>query len=262
MDLDLAGRVVLITGGSKGIGLACAHGFAAEGTRVAIASRDPAHLETAAASLRARGADVMVAATDLTKADAAREMAERVTAELGPVDVLVNCAGAARRYAPETLTARDWHDAMNAKYFTYIHAMQAVLPDMARRRCGSIVNVVGAGGKVAKPTHLPGGAANAALMLASVGLANAYGAHRVRINVVNPGATLTDRLGAGIAVEAARTGLSEKEVLQQQNHEIPLGRLATPEDVANMVVFLASEKAGYVTGAVIGMDGARVPTVI
>ena len=118
---------------------------------------------------------VVCIAGDLIQATAAKEMVRQAESALGAIDVLVNSAGAARRYLPEDLNAEAWHAAMDAKYFTYIHAMDAVLPGMAGRGSGGMVNIIGMGGKVATPIHLPGGAANSALMLATVGLANVYG---------------------------------------------------------------------------------------
>lgn len=262
MELGLTDKVVLVTGGSKGIGLACACGFAAEGARVAIASRDTANLERAAATLRARGAEVLCVVVDLEQAAQAAGMVREVEDRLGPVDVLVNSAGAARRTPPDELTAAHWHAAMDAKYFTYVHAMDAVLSGMAQRGSGVIVNVVGMGGKLASPVHLPGGAANAALMLASAGLANAFAAKGVRVNVVNPGATATDRMQEGLAAEARMSGKDVDTLLQQRMQAMPLGRIARPEDVADMVVFLASARASYVSAAVISLDGAATPTVV
>jgi len=132
-----------------------------------------------------------------------------------------------------------------------IHAMQAVLPGVAARRTGAIVNVIGAGG-----------AANAALMLASAGLAQAHAPSGVRINAVNPGATLTERLQQGLEAEAAQAGISVEEALARAVQRAPLGRLARPEEIADVVVFLASDRASYVTGAIVAMDGASVPTVL
>jgi NAD(P)-dependent dehydrogenase (short-subunit alcohol dehydrogenase family) len=151
---------------------------------------------------------------------------------------------------------------MDAKYFTYVHAIDAVIKSMAARKRGAIVNVVGSGGKVASPTHLPGGAANAALMLITAGLAAAYGRHGVRVNAVNPGATLTDRLKQGIEAEAKLAGVSPDEALKRATERVPLGRLAEPDEIANAVLFLASDRASYVTGAVIAMDGAVNPIVV
>ena len=129
MDLGLKQRSVLITGGSKGIGLACARAFLDEGARVAIVSRERGNLDRAAAHL---GRITLIAA-DLAHADNAKRMVREAQAAIGPIDVLVNCAGAAKRYAPDELNAQAWHAAMDAKYFTYIHAMDAVLPSMRDR---------------------------------------------------------------------------------------------------------------------------------
>ena len=262
MDLQLNNQVVLITGASKGIGLACARAFALEGARVAIAARQPAVLDAAAAELRAGGAEVLAVPADLGDAAQAERLAREVADRLGPIDALVNSAGAARRTPAPELTAADWHAAMNAKFFPYIHAMQAVLPAMLARKRGVIVNVIGAGGKVASPTHLAGGAANAALMLATAGLANAHAAAGLRINAVNPGPVLTERLQQGLAAEAALGGITTAQARERAMQRAPMGRIATPEEIGNMVVFLASPRASYVNGAIVAMDGAATRTVI
>lgn len=262
MDLELTGRVVLVTGGSKGIGFACARRFAQEGAKVAIVSRRQAHLSAALQSLQEIGLEAWAIAADLTQAaDAERVVAEAERA-LGPIDVLVNSAGAAKRYSPDDLTMAAWHDAMDAKYFTYVHAMQAVLPGMAARGRGSIVNIIGQGGKIARPTHLPGGAANAALMLVSAGMANAYGPRGIRVNAINPGTTETTRVKGGQAADAKLLGISEAEVRAAAEKAIPLGRYGQPEEVADVAVFLASARASYVTAACISMDGGATPTVV
>ncbi len=126
---------------------------------------------------------------------------------------------------------------------------------------GRLVNIIGMGGKVATPIHLPGGAANSALMLATVGLANVYGPKGVRINAVNPGATMTDRVREALKLEAKSRGSSEAEVLAQEQAKVPLRRYAAPEDVANLTLFLASAKASYVTGAIVPMDGGSNPVL-
>src|SRR5262249_26167061 len=155
----------------------------------------------------------------------ARRMVDDVEATLGPIDVLVNSAGAAKRYPPDTLDAQAWRDAMDAKFFSYIHPLDAVVKRMAARGRGAVINILGQGGKVASPVHLPGGAANAALMLATVGLAAAYGPQGVRINAINPGGTLTGRVAQGLEAEAAMTGLAPEEILERQKSRIPLRRL-------------------------------------
>ena len=161
MDLQLAQQHVLITGGSKGIGLACAHGFLREGARISLVSRSQVSLESALQQLAQEFPDVHarvgIFAADLEVAEQAGVALEQAELLHGEVDVLVNCAGAARRTPPDELNAQAWHDAMNAKFFTYVHMIDLVIKKMGHRGVGSIVNVVGAGGKVASPIHLPGG---------------------------------------------------------------------------------------------------------
>jgi NAD(P)-dependent dehydrogenase (short-subunit alcohol dehydrogenase family) len=261
MDLGLNDRIVVVTGASKGIGYACAEAFAKEGARVVLVSRSAANLGAAQARFPAtRHAPVAIAA-NLVRADEAERMIAEVERDVGAIDVLVNSAGAARRYAPADLDAEAWHAAMDAKYFSYIHPLDAVLKRMVARGRGAVVNIVGSGGKVASPVHLPGGAANAALMLATAGLAAAFGPKGIRINAINPGGTLTGRVQEGLAVEAKMTGHSEAELLKRNEAKIPLGRLGTPEEVARVALFLASEQASYVTGAIVPMDGGANPVI-
>lgn len=262
MDLGLTGRTVIVTGGSKGIGLACARAFLAEGARVALVSRSQANLDDAVQQLNpASTTQLMALAADLKDAASAQAVVANVDAQWGSIDVLVNSAGAAKRYLPEDLNAAAWHDAMDAKYFTYLHAMDAVLPRMAAKGSGVVINIIGMGGKVATPYHLPGGAANSALMLATVGLANVYGPKGIRVNAINPAATMTSRVQEALRLEAKMRGTSEQEVLAQGEAKVPLRRYAAPEDVADLTLFLASARAGYITGALIPMDGGANPLI-
>jgi NAD(P)-dependent dehydrogenase (short-subunit alcohol dehydrogenase family) len=151
---------------------------------------------------------------------------------------------------------------MQAKFFTYVNVMDPVIKRMGERGSGAIVNIVGMGGKVSTTTHLAGGAAHAALMLASAGLAQAYGPKGVRVNAVNPSLTFTDRLAEGLAADARLRNTSAEEVLKQAEAKLPLGRLAQPQDIANAVVFLASPRAAYISGAILSMDGAATPMVV
>ena len=261
MDLGLTDKIVVVTGASKGIGYACAEAFACEGARVVLVSRSAANLDAALAKFPAARHSPRTVVADLVHAEQAARMTDEIERDVGPIDILVNSAGAARRYAPQDLDAAAWHAAMDAKYFSYIHPIDAVLKRMAARGRGAIVNVIGSGGKVANPVHLPGGAANAALMLATAGLAAAFAPKGIRINGINPGATLTGRVQEGLSVEAKMTGLAEDELLKGTQARIPLGRLGTPEEVARVALFLASAEASYVTGAIVPMDGGSNPVI-
>ena len=261
MDLQLQGKHVLVTGGSRGIGLACARDFMAEGCRVSLVGRSPQHMEQALASLRGMG-EAGGDCADLADAAAAVRAVDAAEARFGPIDVLVNSAGAAKRTPHDELQAQAWHDAMQAKFFTYVHVMDPVVKRMGKRGSGAIVNVIGMGGKVATTTHLAGGAANAALMLATAGLAAAWGPRGVRVNAVNPTLTLTDRLAEGFAVDARSRQVSTEEVRRQAESRLPLGRMATPEEVSAVIVFLASPRASYVSGAILSVDGANSPLVV
>lgn len=264
MDLELNAKHVLITGGSKGIGLASARAFLREGAAVSLVARDAERLAFARKTLLAEfpQSAVGIQAADLQSAAAAVDAIDQAQAQLGAIDILVNSAGAARRTPPDELTPQHWREAMDAKYFTYIHAIDPLVRRMAARGAGVIVNVVGMGGKTPTSTHLAGGAANAALMLVTAGLASVYGPHGVRVNAVNPSSTLTDRLQEGMDAEARMRGLSSAEVQQRLTARMPLGRLAAPEEIADVVVFLGSARANYISGAIISMDGAAVPLVV
>jgi NAD(P)-dependent dehydrogenase (short-subunit alcohol dehydrogenase family) len=258
MDLGLSSKIALVTGGSKGIGFACAELLAQEGCRVGITSRDRANLDAA----RRRIKDCFAHAADLTSAEEAARMIDTMEREMGPIDILVNSAGAAKRTPPDDLDPAAWSAAMEAKFFTYIHAIDPLIKRMAARGSGVIVNVIGNGGKVASPTHIAGGAANAALMLATAGLANAYASRGVRVVGINPGLTNTDRVAEGLRAESRLSGTSADEALKRALQRIPLGRMAEPHEIASLVCFLASAQASYVSGVTITMDGVTAPTVV
>lgn len=258
MDLGLSGKTVLVTGGSKGIGFACARAFLAEGARVAIVSRSQENIHRACAELK----HCFGFAADLVQAEQAMHVVDLVMRELGRIDILVNSAGAARRTPPEDLTPAAYRAAMDAKYFSYINVIDPVIKHMAGRGSGVVVNVIGNGGKVASPIHIAGGAANAALMLVTAGLAHAYAGKGVRVVGLNPALTNTERVVEGLRADARHSGISEEEARQKSVERIPLGRMAEPQDIADATLFLASGKASYITGVTITMDGAQIPIVV
>lgn len=251
------GKIVLVTGGSKGIGLACAQQFAAQGARVVISSRAQANIDAALKTLPG----AVGFAADVSDEAFAAALVQRVVLEVGPIDVLVNSAGAAKRSPPQDLTPTFWREAMNAKFFSTINVADPVVKLMAERGQGVIINIIGVGGKVAKPIHLAGGSANAALMLATSGLGNAYAGTGVRVVGINPGLTETGRVAEGMAADAAHAGISMEAAVARSVQKIPMGRMARPEEIADLALFLASDKARYITGTVIAMDGAEFPVV-
>ncbi len=258
MELGLEGNVVLVTGGSKGIGLACASAFAAEGARIAICSRSRDNVERACAELK----DAFGVAADLTDADAAGKMIDTVEERLGPIDVLVNSAGAAKRTPPDDLTPAVWREAFDAKFFSYINVIDPMVKRMAKRGGGVIVSVIGAGGKVAAATHLAGGAANAALMLATARLGATYARKGVRVVGVSPGLTETGRVAEGLAAEARLANIAVDEARRRSVERIPIGRMALPREIADAVLFLASAKASYITSVTLSMEGGQNPVVL
>lgn len=264
MDLQLASRHALVTGGSKGIGLACARVLLAEGARVTLVARSNAALAVAREELLSAhpGGEVRIVSADLTRAEAAAAAIDEAESDAGPVDVLVNSAGAARRTPHAELSPAHWRAAMDAKFFTYVNVTDPLVKRMAARGGGAIVNVVGMGGKVAATTHLAGGAANAALMLMTAGLAAAYASQGVRVNAVNPTVTLTERMDEGLAVDARARQITVEEALASVTSRMPMRRIATGEEVANAVVFLCSPRASYISGAILSIDGALTPLVV
>lgn len=260
MELGLKGKHVVITGGSKGIGLEAARLFLEEGAKVSLISRGVENLEAAKNKLGA-SEKVHVFSADLGLQNVAQALIQKIETEVGPIDILVNSAGAAKRSPAFELKESSWHDAMQAKFFTYVHAMNAVLPKMAERQKGVVVNVIGMGGKVAATIHISGGAANAALMLATAGLASAYAPKGIRVVAVNPGATITERLKEGMAADARAQGISPEEALKLATAKLPLGRIAKPEEVADTVVYLSSDRASYINGTTIAMDGGLTPLI-
>jgi NAD(P)-dependent dehydrogenase (short-subunit alcohol dehydrogenase family) len=262
MDLGIRGRCALVTGGSAGIGRACAMALAREGVDVAICARDAGRLEHAAVEIRAAGGRrVLPIVADLSDPAQITALVGVVAAEFGRIDILVNNAGASRFGDPLEIDDEAWDAAMRLKYLGYVRCARAVAPHMIRHGWGRIVNVIGTAGRRANPLHLPGGASNAALVLFTKGLGLRLAAHGVLVNAVSPAGVDTERLRRLAASIAEHEGIAVDDAWRRMSANAPLGRLARPEEVADAVCFLASERAGYFVGTTVWMDGGELNTV-
>ena len=244
MDLKQAGKRALITGGSKGIGYACAVSFASEGVQPVLVARSADGLARAAASLReATGASAEIIALDVAGDGAAAALLQRA----GHIDFLINNAGAIPAGDLQQVDDARWRAAWELKLFGYINLSRAWLPQMQARRDGVIVNVVGMAGVAHRSTYLCGSMANAALIAFTNAVGAASTKFGVRVFGVNPGQTRTERMLA-LRAEGAAPALSAG---------LAFGRPAEPHEIADLVVFGCSPRAGYLSGTVVNVDGGQ-----
>lgn len=258
MDLGLKGKAALVTGGSKGIGKAVARGLAQEGARVAICARTRSELDATAAELaRATGSEVVPVAGDLTREADVQTIVDTVVSRLGRIDVLVNNAGAAPGGLLLDLSEEDWQKALQLKFMGYVRCMKAVIPHMLKQGGGRIVNIVGNDGVKPIGIELTPSAANAADLAVTLALAEQYGRHNICINAINPGPVATERWDTLIGGIARVRNISADEAQKRAERSIPLGRICTPDEVANVAVFVASDRASFMNGALITLDGGQ-----
>lgn len=257
MELGLAGKAALVTGASEGIGKAIAWTLAAEGVRVAICARTEGRLKDAAAEIAgATGAEVVPVPADLRTLAGCQGFVEQAAARLGGVDILVNNAGASAFGPFVDLPDEAFVDAIDGKLLGYIRCAKAVIPHLRRRGGGAIVNITGTT-QQAVPLHTPGSACNAAIRMFSKELSIELGPLRIRVNSVAPGRIRTARGDRLLEKTAAAQGTTPEHVLGQLVETIPSGRLGAPDDVADLVCFVVSERASYVNGAALVVDGSK-----
>jgi hypothetical protein len=237
MELNLKGKRALVTGASKGIGRACLELLAAEGCTVLGASRSIA-------------AGPQSKATDIAKHGAAEELA----AWAGELDILVNNAGAIPGGDLLKVDEETWRKAWDLKVFGYINLTRAVYAGMKQRKRGVIVNIIGAAGERMNPAYIAGSAANAGIMAFTKALGGASHADGVRVVGINPGPVETDRL-VSLHKQMAQTKLGDPERYRELFKDMSFGRPATPEEIANAVAFLASDKSAYTSGTILTIDG-------
>ncbi len=251
MDLQLAGKTALITGGSKGIGRATAEVLAEEGCNLILVARDAVQLQDAAAAIRAkRQVNVRTIAADLSN-DAS---VQKVALEAGELDILVNNAGA---IPPGDLLSIDdakWRQAWDLKVFGYISFCRLVYAQMKARRAGVIINVIGAAGEKFPTNYIAGAAGNASLMAFTRALGKGAPADGLRVVAINPGPVETDRLVMLRRAEAQQK-FGDPEKWRDLTAGMPFGRAASPREIGNAVAFLASPMSGYTTGTVLTIDG-------
>jgi NAD(P)-dependent dehydrogenase (short-subunit alcohol dehydrogenase family) len=251
MDLQLAGKTALITGGSKGIGRATADVLAGEGVNVILVARDAANLEAAATDLRARRqVNVRTITADLSSDAAVRGVA----AEAGTLDILVNNAGAIPPGDVASIDDARWRQAWDLKVFGYISFCRVVYAGMKARGSGVIINVIGAAGEKFPTNYIAGAAGNASLMAFTRALGKGAPADGLRVVAINPGPVETDRLVMLRRAEA-RQKLGDPDRWRELTASMPFGRAASPAEIGNAVAFLASPRSGYTTGTVLTIDG-------
>ncbi|MBI2760911.1 MAG: SDR family oxidoreductase [Chloroflexi bacterium] len=256
MELGLRGKSAVVTGASKGIGLAIARALAAEGVHLAIAARGREELERVAREMAdAHGVQVEPYAADLSSEEAVRGLAEFALSRLKQVDILVNNAGAIPAGTINSVDDETWRRAYDLKLWGYIRLARALTPGMRERRSGAVLNIIGNAGRQPSAGYIAGGPANAALMNFTKGLAAEVGPDGVRVNAINPGPIRTDRIRQMAEQRAKAEGIDPAAALSAQARGIPLGRIGEPEEVANVAVFLVSDAASYVHGAIVPVEG-------
>ena len=256
--MELDGQVAIVTGAGRGIVRATALELARMGAAIVVAELDRGSAERTAGEVRALGRSALVVPTDVTSRAALTAMAERTLADLGRIDVLVNNAGIYRAGATLDITEEHWDAVMSINARAVFFASQAVLPAMIARKRGTIVSLASLAGKIGSRTNLPYNASKAAVISITKSLALAHAADGIRVNCVCPGFVETDMWTVVAREQGVLLGMTPEAFTGQRLAQIPLGRMERPEDVANVIGFLVSSKAGYMTGQAVNVTGGVI----
>lgn len=256
MELGLEGRAAIVTGASRGIGRAIAERLAAEGCRVLLVARDPVALSEAGTAIEGSAH----LAADVTVPGSAEAVVAACLDAFGRLDVLVNNAGGASPARLEELTDDDWQAAFQLNFFSAVGLSAAAVPVMREAEWGRIVHVASVSGREPDPLFAPYSAAKAALLNFSTSLSQAYAADGVLSSCVVPGITLTELVAANAEGAAARTGSTSADVMgaMLDRHRVAAGRFGSADEIADAVAFLASERAAWITGATLEVDGGTL----
>ncbi|MBI3635675.1 MAG: SDR family oxidoreductase [Candidatus Rokubacteria bacterium] len=255
MDLGLKGKTAIVTAASKGMGKACAMGLAAEGARVAICARTEPDIRAAADEIRNKmGGEVLAMAADVTRYDQVKTLVAKTREAFGGVDILVANAGGPPRGKFSECTDEQWVGAYDTSLMSVVRLIREVLPSMQQKKWGRVITIQSSSVKQPIDGLLLSNAVRPGVAGMMKTLAGEYGRDNILFSTVCPGRILTDRLLGG----AKQAGLSPQEYAVKVGADIPLGRVGTPEEFANVVVFLASERASYVTGVALQVDGGLV----
>lgn len=257
MDLQLAGKVGIVTGASRGIGRAIAETLAAEGMILTLVARSRDKLDELAAALPT---PTLVQAVDLREPDAPLQVVAATVAQFGRLDVLVNNAGATKRGDFLALPDADWEDGFALKFYGAMRLCRAAWPYLQANR-GAVVNIVGIGGRTGSAEFTIGGAVNAALLNLTKALADRGVQDGVRVNAINPGSIATDRLQGRIRTFAAAHGVAPDSAAGQMAQALKIARFGEPVEIARAVAFLASPLASYCQGVVLDVDGGQTRTL-
>ncbi len=258
MNIDLTGRVAVVTGGSKGIGLAVATRFAASGAEVAIVARGRDALDQAVRTIGATAKTRVIGIVADVGAGADIQRAyDEAMAALGKIDIVVNNAGTSRTAAFEEVTDEIWHKDFDEKLFAAIRLTRLAWPQMKERRWGRVINVLNVGAKAPRPKSAPTSVTRAAGMALTKVLAAEGAPHNVLVNALLVGLIEADQH----VRRAQRTGIPLDEYYKASSKDVPLGRIGRAEEFANIACFLASDAASYITGTAINVDGGRSPVV-
>jgi len=259
MDLGLAGKAAVVAGSTKGIGRATALGLAREGMRVVVNGRDRKVVDATAREISSQaGARVFGVAADVATAAGAAELIRGANAALGGVDVLVTNAGGPRPGGFDDLSDEDFVAGFQLNFLSTVRMIRAALPHMRRQRWGRIINLQSTAIKEPVPLVTLTNSIRPGVTGLAKDLAGDLGKSQITVNTVLSGPVMTDRLRTTTAARAAAAGISEEEQWKRYLELVPLGRFGKPEDVAAMIVFLASEPAGWITGTVVQVDGGRI----